>query len=78
MQVVIVSGGASGIGRICEVFIKKTRQYKLYVATLTDRRQTLEEKYDGRCKFIKTDCGDGASCMNLIKRLLSYMGVSMF
>ena len=36
MHVVIVSGGASGIGQaICEVFVKKTRQYKLYVATLT-------------------------------------------
>ena len=76
MHVVIVSGGASGIGQaICEVFIKEDSTVQVVCGDVNETAGTaLEEKYDGRCKFIKTDCGDAASCMNLIQKTIELYG----
>ena len=76
MQVVIVSGGASGIGQaICEVFIKEDSTVQVVCGDVNETAgKALEEKYDVRCKFIKTDCGDGASCMNLIQKTIELYG----
>ena len=75
MHVVIVSGGASGIGQaICEVFIKKTRQYKLYVATLTrPPAQLLKRNMMGVANLSRLIVAM-QSCMNLVQKTIELYG----
>ena len=75
MQVVIVSGVQVELDRHSEVFIKEDSTVQVVCGDVNETAgKALEEKYDGRCKFIKTDCGDGASCMNLIQKTIELYG----
>ena len=82
MKVVVVSGGASGIGEaICEIFIKEDGNtdskdnIKVVCGDINENNgNALEEKYPNMLKFIKTDCGEGNSCENLIQKTIELYG----
>jgi NAD(P)-dependent dehydrogenase (short-subunit alcohol dehydrogenase family) len=77
MRVIIVSGGASGIGEaICETFIKEDGEnVKVICGDVNEAAgNALEEKFSDTLKFIKTDCGDGSSCKNLIQKTIDLYG----
>jgi glucose 1-dehydrogenase len=76
-QVVIVTGGAQGIGRACvEAFAAEGAAVVIADVDAEGGRKTAEavQGQDGRARFIETDVGDAGQAQRLVDQTLQAFG----
>jgi glucose 1-dehydrogenase len=74
-QVVIVTGGAQGIGRACvEAFAEEGAAVVVADINAEAGQAVADASAEGRARFIQTDVGDAAQVQRLIDRALAAFG----